>query len=417
MNQPKAHIAKTRSKAIKPNFSRSREIALNRSTVISYNKGQKRYDYGLENLLPNQLLKAIEASVTASSCRERKQEFIEGNGIQDSELAKTFINPKQTVDDLVMELADVVGLFDGMALAIKYNNLGNPEQVFNVPFELVRKDQSDHYYFNEDLKSGKDIKKNRIYYGNFNPVENAVSRMERIREQIAEYGFQVGDILYIFGKKSGQTDYPIPLAWAGMEEIEADSALGRLDWRNVKKGFRPDVIISKQPEDDDEEDENGYTAADIFDKNITKFTGEDAASMMVIEVEDMSQAPKVDAYSQEKILNGTTEAADRIGKRTCRAMAIPHVLISGFAQSGQLGNTQELINTIKLLNKTIARRQRMIARGLQTVYPSKDFTIEPLNLIDEMPDWLIGVMSNEEIRSLGGLEKLPENETIKQPEL
>jgi hypothetical protein len=97
-------------------------------------------------------------------------------------------------------------------------------------------------------------------------------------------------------------------------------------------------------------------------------------------------------------------------------MAIPHVLISGFAQSGQLGNTQELINTIKLLNKTIARRQRMIARGLQTIYPSKDFTIEPLNLIDEMPDWLIGVMSNEEIRSLGGLEKLPENETIKQPE-
>jgi len=120
---------------VKPEFDQARAVTQNRAAVIQFNKGARRYDYGKNNLLPNELLKAIEASVTASSCRERKQEFIEGNGLKDTGLGDSYINPTQTADDLIMELADVVGLFDGIALAVKYNAAGQPEQVFSIPFE------------------------------------------------------------------------------------------------------------------------------------------------------------------------------------------------------------------------------------------------------------------------------------------
>lgn len=411
MSETVANKSRRRKAKTVAKIPKAIDVTKNRVAKITFNKGSKRYDYGTDNLLPNQLLKAVEASVTAASCRSKKQEFIEGRGLKDTDLGDAYINPTQTIDDLVMELADVVGLFDGIALAVKYNTTGQPEHVFAVPFELVRKDAEGQYYMNEGLAENKDVKKDRVYYGAFDPNEAPSSRMQRVSAQIEEYKYQVGDILYMYGKKSGQKHYPIPVVWAGMEEIESDAALARLDWRNVKKGFRPDAIISKQPEDDEIDDETGTSAADDFDKTLEKFTGEGAASVMVIEVEDMQQAPKVDTFSQEKVLNSTTEATDRIGKRVCRAMEVPHVLVPGFAQAGQLGNTQEMVNTIALLNNTIARKQRMISRGLHMVFPDLDFTIEPLNLIDELPDWLLDEMTSDEKRTLGGLEASEDLET------
>lgn len=383
----------------------------NRVAKITHNKSAKRYDYGVGNLLPNELLKAIEASVTASSCRNRKHEFIEGNGIKDRAIASLKLNPKQTSDDLVTQLADIAGVFDGVALNVKFNVFGEPYYVYAMPFENTRKTDDGQFYINDKLPEAKDQKSDRIYYDEFDRYETPSSRLARIKQQIADYGHQTGDIIYVFAKKAGQYEYPIPGAWSGMEEIEADAALGKLDWRNVKKGFRPDAILTTIGEiDDEEEDEAGRTEQWYFDQNIKQFTGEDAAPIMHINVNSADQRPQLDVFSQEKLLNATTEAADRIGKRVCRSMDVPHVLIPGFAQQGQLGNTQEMLTALKLFANSVGRKQRLITRALEKVWPEFDWTIEPLIIIEELPEWLLAVLTEDEKRQLGGYDPKPTEE-------
>jgi hypothetical protein len=395
MSQTPRRKKEAKARAFLPTF--------NRAATITHNKSAKRYDYGKDNLLPNQLLNAINASVTASSCRARKSEFIEGNGIKDRSIASLIINPNQTADDLVMELSDIVGLFGGLAINVKYNAIGEPYYLYTLPFECVRKTDDGQYYVNEKLSVGKDAKSDRVYYDDFDRFETPSSRLRRVSNQIEEYGYQTGDILYLYGKKAGQAEYPIPTAWAGMEEIEADAALGRLDWRNVKKGFRPDAILTTVGTlDDVNEDENGRTEQYYFDKNIEAFTGEDSAPVLHIQVDNVDQAPKLETFSQEKLLNSTTEAADRIGKRVCRAMEVPDVLIPGFGREGQLGNNQEMMNLMKMYNKTVERSQRLISRALEKVFPQLDWTIEPIVLIEELPQWLLDVLTPDEKRSIGG---------------
>jgi hypothetical protein len=387
--------------------SQSSKIApvWNRAAKIKHNKNKKAYDYGEKNALPNELLKAIEASVTASSCRNRNHEFIEGKGLKDRSIASLKLNPKQTSDDLIAELADIVGVFGGVPLNVKYNSVGDPFYVYSLPFENIRKTDDGQFYVNEDLAEGKDVKKNRIYYEEFNRFETPESRLRRVRQQIEEYGFQTGDIVYLFAKKAGQKEYPIPGAFAGIEEIEADAALGKLDWRNVKKGFRPDAILTTIGEiDDEDEDEAGKTEQDYFDDTIKNFTGEDASPIMHINVEKADQRPQLDTFAQEKLLNSTTEAADRIGKRVCRTMDVPDVLIPGFARQGQLGNVQEILTILKLFQNSINRKQRLISRGLEQVFPQLDWTIEPLVLIEELPQWLLDSLTEDEKRQLGGYE-------------
>lgn len=385
-----------KSKAFQPKF--------NRAAKITHNKSAKRYNYGSNNLLPNELLKAIEASVTASSCRGRKHEFIEGNGLKDRGIASIIINPAQTADDLIAELSDFSTIFEGVALNVKYNMLGEPYYVYALSFQCVRKTDDGQYYANDKLSEGKDQKKDRIYYDEFDRKEKPTSRLLRISEQIKEYGYQTGDIIYMFAKKAGQKEYPVPMSWAGMEEIETDSAIGRLDWRNVKKGFRPDALLTTVGTIDDvEEDENGRTEQDHFDKNIESFTGEDAAPILHIQVDNADQVPKLEKFDSKDVLNSTTEAENRIGRRVCRAMGVPEVLIPGFAKAGQLGNNQEMVNILKMFTNTIGRYQRLITRAMELVFPKLDWAIDPLVMIDEIPPWLLETMTEDEKRQLGGL--------------
>ena len=377
----------------------------NRAAKITHNKSKKMFNYGMNNLLPNELLKAVEASVTASSCRNRRHEFIEGKGLQDRSIASLKLNPKQTSDDLIAELSDVVGLFKGVPLNVKYNAAGEPFYVYVLPFENVRKTDDGQFYLNEKLSEGTDPKTERIYFDEFDRYETPESRMRRVRAQIAEYGYQTGDIVYLFAKKAGQKNYPIPVAWAGMEDIEADAALSRLDWRNVKKGFRPDAILTTIGEiDDEDKDEAGKTDQDYFDETVKEFTGEDASPIMHINVEKADQRPQLDTFSQEKVLNSTTEATDRIGKRVCRSIDVPEVLIPGFAKQGQLGNVQEILTILKLFQNSVNRDQRLISRALEQLFPLLDWTIEPLVIIEELPDWLLDSLTEDEKRQLGGYE-------------
>jgi hypothetical protein len=399
----KPKISTRKARAVKSELAKKSDNLQNRVAVIKHNKGKYAYDYGLNNLLPNELLLAIESSVTASSCREIKSTFIKGKGLADKTVASMKVNAYQTANQIVGELADFVGLFRAPVLKVVYNVLGEPYRVYALEFELIRATDDGAYYFNAELANGKDVKKDRVYMDVFDYHESPQSRLKRVKSQIEEHGYQVGDIVYHYEQKAGQKIYPKPVAWAAMEEIESDAALGRLDWRNVKKGFRPDAIMTMIGKIDDvEKDESGRTEQQNFDRELEQFSGEDATPLLVIQVEKKEEAPELLTFDSEKLLNATTEAVDRIGRRVCRGMEVPTILVPGFARASQLGNTDEVLNTMKLFSLTCLANQRLISECLEIVWPQFDWSIDPLELIEETPEWLIAKLTADEIRELGG---------------
>jgi hypothetical protein len=403
----KQKISTRKSKAVKAEFEK-KAVVQNRVAVVRHNKGANRYDYGLNNLLPNELLLGIESSVTASSCRETKSTFIKGKGVADASVASMKVNANQTANQLVAELADFAGIFRGVALKVIYNILGEPFRVYALEFENVRATDDGGYYVNDELANGKDVKKDRVHMDVFDSHESPESRLRRVKQQIEDYGRQVGDIVYHYEQKAGQKIYPKPVAWAAMEEIESDAALGRLDWRNVKKGFRPDAILTTIGGlDDVDKDESGKTEQQHFDKALEQFCGEDASPILNITVGKKDEAPELLTFDSEKLLNATTEAVDRVGRRVCRGMEVPTILVPGFARSNQLGNTNEVLNTMKLFSLTALDYQRLISQSLEMIWAQYNWTIEPLQLIEEVPDWLIATLTEDELRALGGYEPKP----------
>jgi hypothetical protein len=399
-----------KARAVSSELAKKSDNLQNRVAVIKHNKGKNSYDYGLNNLLPNELLLAIESSVTASSCRETKSTFIKGKGLADKTVASMKVNAYQTANQLVGELADFAGIFRGIALKVVYNVLGEPYRIYALEFELIRATDDGGYYFNAELANGKDVKKDRVYMDIFDYHESPQSRLRRVKGQIEEHGYQVGDIVYHYEQKAGQKIYPKPVAWAAMEEIESDAALGRLDWRNIKKGFRPDAILTTVGEIDDiEKDESGRTQQENFDKTLEQFQGEDATSMLHMQVAKQEEAPTLITFDSEKLLNATTEAVDRIGRRVCRGMEVPTILVPGFARASQLGNTDEVLNTMKLFALTSLDNQRLIAHSLESVWPQFDWSIDPLELIEEIPDWLVAKLTADEIRELGGYDAISDD--------
>ena len=95
--------------------------------------------YGQDNLYPQVLRNIIAASSTGSECVERFANFIEGNGFRAELFSEYVVNRRgDTADDIHALVCKDVADFDGMALHVNYNVLGDIVELHHIPFENCR---------------------------------------------------------------------------------------------------------------------------------------------------------------------------------------------------------------------------------------------------------------------------------------
>ena len=127
--------------------------------------------------------------------------------------------------------------------------------------------------------------------------------------------------------------------------------------------------------------------------------------------------PVLQSFDAKAMFDAINGATDRLARKVCRHMGVPPVLI-GLSTPGQLGNNQELANYMQLFVFTVLKNQKQIIEALNTIYPDKDFSIAPLQLLKYVPDKVWDKLTDDEIRALGGYAPLPvvvgsaENKTI-----
>jgi hypothetical protein len=229
----------------------------------------------------------------------------------------------------------------------------------------------------------------------FNPKEKPSDRMARIDSQIKNYGEQLGDVVYYFKKGVGfnYDVYPVPDYYAGIADIESDAGISILERRNIKRGWKTAVIISTGPIDKDVKDENGLTQFDKFSNTVKKFAEEDAAVAMHLEGSTNEAKPDVKTLPIADVLDATNLATDRVGRKVCRLMGVPPILV-GFSTPGQLGNNEELKNTMDLFKLSVIERQTLIKQALSLVFPGLDWSIAPLTLWETATPAAPGVTVN-----------------------
>ena len=371
-------------------------------------KDGKVIDYGNKNAFPNELLKIVDSSPTATQCIDKKSSFISADGFNDYVFAQKRNVKGQTMDQVLADAADSEAIFEGRAYRILYNLDGMPASMEVLPFETVRKVKGGGFVVNPDFGKREFKEENNKFYHEFNPKIPVEKRLEIIAEE-GGFSKQRGEILYTFRNRPGKSIYPVPMYYSGIEDVKSDTGIMLLENSNIEQGFNVDFILYTVGDIDDEiKGSDGLTDLERFRHSLKKFREPGDKKILHIQSETKDGMPVFTPVPLQQILDGVDKARDRVPRSVCRHMGVPPVIIGMNAPEG-LGNTQALANYIKLFNHSILKAQNEIAMDFKKVFPDADTSISTLNLIDYIDQSLLDVLTTNEKRALLGYKPLTDN--------
>lgn len=339
------------------------------------------YRFGENDCLPNDMVRIVNDSGTARACVSKLSQFIQGNGLVDQVLGNSPANISQSYNSAISDLSLITSYFKCVSFRVIFDNAGNQARIYPVPTQKLRRKGLHRFRYNELMGESQYTRSRDIELKEFDPKELPQERLKRVAWQIKEYGEQWGDIVYHFKKGVGlyADVYSIPDYHSGIDDIESDAGISRLEKRNIQKGWRTPIIVSTGPIDKVVQDDQGKTEYDRFAGNMKRFAGEDAAYALHIEGATEAAKPTVTTIPIAEILDQTDKATDRVGRKVCRHMGVPPILV-GFSTAGQLGNTQELVNSMDLFRLTVVESQDLIKEALTLVFPDKNWEMSKLTL-------------------------------------
>lgn len=339
------------------------------------------YKFGENDDLPNCMVRDVNDSGTARSCMTKLSQFIQANGLIDVNTGQSPANINQSFNSVISDLSLIVSYFKCSSFRVLYDNSGQPARIYAEPTQYFRRKGKTKFIYNELMGEKNRIQSHDKHLSIFDPKEAPAKRLDRIDKQIKTYGEQFGDVVYYFKKGIGlyHDVYPIPDYYSGIDDIISDAGISRLEKRNIKKGWRTPIIVSTGPINKEVQDDNGKTEYDKFSDNMRKFAGEDAAYALHLEGATPETKPTVTTIPIAEILNQTDVATDRVGRKVCRNIGVPPILV-GFSTPGQLGNAQELQNTIELFKMTVVESQNLIKESLSLVFPNKNWELSTLEI-------------------------------------
>lgn len=370
-------------------------LALLASIKDNIGLGGRYWRWGEMDNFPNTIIDSANDSGTARDCIDKLHTFIYGNGIQDKEFFKRKANLRQTWEQLDDEISQQMAYIPAICVRVIYNAGGDIDRVYNMPIQNVRLRHDGQYIYGEELGDPQGFKMfqswKREIIPAFGTYKTPSERRQMIAKQMAEYGRQVGELLYIFtpGVGLNYKYYPVPKWSAGLHDINADAALSLHEESQVSNSFKGTVVIETRFLDRTIKDENEETEVDRFDQMIEDASRPDGGSVIHMEtLGSDGEGSKITPLNIQHQMDATEKATDRIGRKVCRLFGVPPVLL-GFVTAGKLGDNQELVNYMKLFNLTLAKKWKLKKQMYTTLFPempSEAFDVEPLQIFDYIPE-------------------------------
>jgi hypothetical protein len=384
-----------------------------KSTSALQEKGDaKVIEYGEGNLLPSQIMAVFLASPTARRCLKKLKKFIQADGFASNAAGAVLVNPKQRANALLPLLAWDLSMLSGFVLKVKYTLHGEIGEIYHVPLHTVRRLDDGRFLVNPTLGSAKVDNSKNTYHSSF---DNSPAAVQAVMAEYERTKVQVGQIMYVFEENSAHPYYPEPDAWAGKEDFESDIEIKIADYNAIKHRVKPNVGIYIPGEyDEDTKDEHGNTELDDLIEEVRMLTDPDgtgdAAMFFGATKDDAPQLLEMDSMKSTLSMDAKSET---IRKRICSHIGVHPVLI-GLDTAGKLGNTQELLNSIQLMQQEVLDAQGMIQQTFDVLLPGMDWTISSLNILKALPEQVWQTMDENEKRNFLGLAEVEENEQLQK---
>lgn len=387
----------------------------------------KEIPWGKNHNLPLNYLRLIDDSGTANSCVDALVSFIFADGFRDADNAAVYmVNPTQTADSLLQDLAGDIATLEGVAIRVRYNLEGVRAEFEYLPFEKVCKLDNGMFQYNPTYGEKKFDKSLTEVIPAYNPEPEAVQEVLAAAAENPDAA-QVGQLYYYYVKRKGAYHYPKPpyATTGGLADIESDCAISIFDRSEIKNSFMPNAILTRIGVPEVSTDKDGNPIESEYEREFIEqlkaFTGrgsgeEGSKKLLVLDAESKDNVPVLQAFDGSATINAMGEITDRIGRKVCRHFSTPPVLV-GFSTAGQLGNNQEIVNSIQLFQIRIQKYQMMLQRVFEELMPEEisgvsDWGITTLNPIKFLPPEVVARMTDNEIRELGGLPPVEDGDSV-----
>jgi hypothetical protein len=275
--------------------------------------------------------------------------FINGAGFTDSELGKKIIDgDKLTLDKLLRKNAKDFATHGGFAVHFNYDINGNKTTARIVDFETARigidKDLnavSIALYHDWDREVIKRIDKTKIDFINlYNPDPQVVRD-----EILAAGGIELYKGQVYYHGKNGNVDYPLAEYDSEFEDIETDSKIKLIKYRNVTGSFMASHMFVRYGQSEGKESENSDLVQGIKDfqgaKNFNR--------IMLVDVETPEQKPELIPFTHQNT-DKLFEYHEKSTQDNIRKVfTIPTIFLD--AIPGALGLSSQLDDAVQFYNR------------------------------------------------------------------
>ena len=312
--------------------------------------------WGLDNLYPQYLWDLYQKSSTLQAAINSCVNYILGDEIVST---LEYLNPNDTIDDILELITKDYVLYGGFALNILRNKFGGIAEVHYLDFKNIRTDKKHtRYWYSEDWFKGK--------WGRTKVVEYPPFRGKDINSPSSIY----------YVSNSRTTVYPIAFWGSATVAVEAETRINEYNLNQIINGFAPSYIINMNnglPSDEvKDEIERGFN---------DKFCGNENAGRMVIAYnDDKEHATSIEALPEDKNVDKYIETVKRAREVILTAFRLTPNL-AGIVTENLGFNSEEYSQAFKLFSRTvIAPLQKKISREITRLYPNSKFKIKPFSI-------------------------------------
>jgi hypothetical protein len=376
--------------------------------------------YGANNAYPQKILEIVSASGTGTNCLETYVKFIIGKGFIDDILANTIINTrKEKVNTLLRKCVRDYKMFNGLALLVKYNGIGEAIEYYNIPFEHCRIEINGEKKYTGRIAvhpdwtgiKGLPFKQEDIKY------INAYNPLNVINEMTACGGPQnyIGQVLYF--TNDGDFEYPICPFDSIVTDMLTEESVSTVKHRNAKNNFLPSgVLVRKGIKpirlDDGRIDLSAPQNKENDDsaEELKRLQGDNnACKIWVVDIDADEEKPEFipfDAKNYDRQYEYTEKTVqDNIRK----AFNIHPVLIGMDVGSGF--GSQLITNAYEYMNGYTSGDRETISEVFKIIFADKfrDYSIKQLDYVsgsDAVNPSLLPDLTRNERRMIAGFPEL-----------
>jgi len=401
------------------------------------------------NDFPQQLLQNVYNSPVGSAAIDIWQEYVEGDGLLDTSIGETKVNREQDLNELHALLSADLSSMWGLAFIVRYDVEGNRVSYTHLPFEETRlgipneEGRINKIYHNPYYGIPKDFddKDTRWFYS-YDP-DNVVreiqdhntnpKHLDRDGNLVVKYP---GQVYWFSIEKPLARVYPQPFYYSSIRWFQVDAEIQSFHERNIKNNMLLSVLMNVYGNPDDpagpsngKNDDSGNpedqreTMGEVFNKQMQEFSDLKGGVMTnwyqrEEEKAEITPFPTNSNHDLFIALQNITSDQIAIGTKT------PRVLLN-IATAGKLGDTQEVLNAVRMMQGRTVRMRNILKKIYETVIGVEDGNIKNVNPVNVIPDLVWNSLSVEEqrnyifknfdIEELGGEVDQPDEEIIENP--